>query len=116
MNHTEERIVSGCFTYNGREYDCNYLIERDKQVILREADDSHKEAFDKLYIRESLEADRCRIYADENDNIIYLMIIYTIKYRDCNSKRTACGDYYPFYVGDGGKLLPPHPYQGMICW
>jgi len=40
MNINDIAIINGKFEYLGKEYDCKYLIERDKKNILREADES----------------------------------------------------------------------------
>lgn len=116
MNKITLEIINGKFTYNLNTYDCSPLIERDKRNILREAEETHKGVIDSLYIQESLQPYRCRAYTDNNGNIIYLMIIYTITYKEGkNLNRTACGDYYSFTDRTNGKLFP-HPYQGSICW
>lgn len=115
MNTNDIEIIDGKFEYLGKEYDCKYLIERDKKNILREADESHKDEFDKLYDRDTLTPLKCRVYLDDNDKIVYLMIIYSVDYREGNCMRTACGDYYP-ECNFGGNTLFPHPYQASICW
>lgn len=116
MNTKDIEIIDGKFEYLGNEYDCKYLIERDKKNILHEADESHKDEFDKLYDRDTLEPLKCRVYLDYNGKIAYLMIIYTVDYRDSEEgKRTACGDYYP-ECNFGKNTLFPHPYQASICW
>lgn len=115
MKTDDIEIIDGKFEYLGKVYDCKYLIERDKKNILREADESRKDRFDELYDRDTLAPSKCRVHLDDNDKIVYLMIIYTVDYRERNSRRTACGDYYP--VGDFGEnVLFPHPYQASICW
>ena len=115
MNTNDIEIIDGKFEYLGKVYDCKYLIERDKKNILREADESHKDTFDKLYYRDTLSPLKCRVYLDNNDKIVYLMIIYTVDYRDGKCKRTACGDYYP-ECNFGENVLFPNPYQASICW
>lgn len=115
MNINDIEINDGKFEYLGKVYDCKYLIERDKKNILREADESHKDEFDKLYYRDTLAPLKCRVYLDDKDNIVYLMIIYTVDYREGNCRRTACGDYYPL-CDLGNHNLLPHPYQASICW
>ena len=115
MNKIDIEINDGKFEYLGKEYDCKYVIERDKKNILREADESHKDTFDNLYDRDTLAPLKCRVYLVDNDKIVYLMIIYTVNYREGNSRRTACGDYYP-ECNFGGNALFPHPYQASICW
>lgn len=119
MNKNEIEIIDGKFEYLGKEYDCKYLIERDKKNILSEADESHKDTFDKLYDRDTLTPSKCRVYLDNNDKIMYLMIIYTVDYREGKSKRLACGDYYPVISFDENPqfhTLFPDPYQASICW
>lgn len=115
MNKNEIVIIDNKFEYLGKEYDCEYLIERDKKNILREADESHKDTFDELYDRGTLAPSKCRVYLDDAGKIMYLMIIYTIDYREGKSKRLACGDYYP-ECNFGENALFPHPYQASICW
>ena len=121
MNKNDIEIIDGKFEYLGKEYDCKYLIERDKRNILREAETSHKDTFDELYDRNTLEPLKCRVYLDDNDKIVYLMIFYTIDYSKGNGrrfaycKRIACGDYYP-ECNFGENALFPHPYQASICW
>ena len=109
--------IDGTFTfdYDGKTYDCSHLVERDKEVILREADDTHKGVVDELYIRDSLAPARCKVHT-KDDEIVYLMLVYTIQYRVGGDRRTACGDCYPFCEPKEGVLFPPYPYQGSICW
>lgn len=110
-------IIGGKFEHLGKTYDCTYLIERDIKTITREAEDSHKGVLDSLYKRETLQPSKARVYIDDKGSIVYLMLVYTIDYKESRLKRTACGDYYP--VSDRDKtnlLLFPHPYQGSICW
>lgn len=113
------------FEFNGVKYDCQLVIERDKENIIKEAETSHKEAIETLYDKESLKQDHVKLYLDDNGNPIYLMVIYIIKYKDKNygvlgSGREACGDYYPIEKGyqntDGNNMVFPHPYQASICW
>lgn len=93
MNEIPLEIINGKFNYNFNTYDCSSLIERDKRNILREAEETHNGVIDRLYIRESLQPHRCHAYTDDNGNIIYLMIIYTITYKEGKDlKRIACGD------------------------
>jgi hypothetical protein len=109
---TEEYpIIGNCFEYDGKMYDCSYAIKRDTKLIIQEAETSHKDYFDELYDRGSLKAGNVRLFF-ENNQLLYGMIIYSIKYKENNIRRCACGDYYPFWEG---KLMP-HPYQGSICW
>ena len=110
-------IVGGKFEHLGKTYDCSYLIERDIKTITREAEDSHKGVLDSLYKRETLQPSKARVYIDSKGSIAYLMLTYTIDYKDSTVKRTACGDYYPVSDSDETDiLLFPHPYQGSICW
>ena len=71
----EDARRSVCILPDG-EIRCYGSIERDKKNILREADESHKDTFDKLYYRDTLAPLKCRVYLDNNDKIVYLMIIY----------------------------------------
>lgn len=110
---TEEYpIIGNCFEYDGKIYDCSYAIKRDIKLIIQEAETSHKDSFDELYDRQSLKADKVRIFLDKEDKPIFGMVIYLIEYKDESWKRCACGNYYPFWEG---KLMP-HPYQESICW
>ncbi len=104
-------IKENGFEYLGKHYDCQFAIERDVKMILQEAETSHKDSFDELYDRQSLKADKVRIFLDE-DIPIFGMVIYLIEYKDKSWKRCACGGYYPFL---DDKLLP-HLYQESICW
>ena len=113
MKTNDIKITDGKFEYNNKTYDCKHIIKRDKKNILREADESHKEEFDRLYDRNTLRPLKCRVYLDTADNISCVMVIYKVDYREGNSSRLACGDYYP--VGDG-ETIYPHPYQSSICW
>lgn len=113
MKTADIEITDGKFEYNNKTYNCKYIIKRDKENILREADESHKESFDRLYDRNTLVPIKCRAYLDTTGNISCVMIIYTVNYREGNSARLACGDYYP--VGDTDNIYP-HPYQSSICW
>ena len=109
----EYPIKDNGFEYLGKYYDCHYAIKRDMRMIIQEAETSHKDTFDELYDRNTLRADRIRIYVDENNTPIYGIIIYLINYKN-GGGRYACGSYYPFEL-DNSKLLP-HPYQENICW
>lgn len=118
-------VRDGKFEYKGRTFDCSYLIERDKEVILREADSSHADTFDKLYDRNSLKAVKAKLNIGSNGGIETVMIGYTIDYKapdtsksywPQNMKRLACGDYYPFYLLRGDTLFFQSNYQGSICW
>lgn len=100
------------FEYLGKHYDCQLAIERDIEMILQEAETSHKDSFDELYDRHSLKADKVCIFLDKEDNPIFGMVIYIIGYKEQNNGRYACGGYYPFL----NDKLCPHPYQESICW
>ena len=114
MKTNDIAITDGKFEYNNKTYDCKHIIKRDKKNILREADESHKEEFDRLYDRNTLRPLKCRVYLDTADNISCVMVIYKVDYREGNSARLACGDYYP--VWDDVTTIYPHPYQSSICW
>lgn len=110
---TEEYpIIGNCFEYDSKTYDCSCAIERDIEMILQEAETSHKDSFDKLYNRNSLKANKVRIFLDEKNNPVFGMVIYLIEYKNGSCKREACGGYYPFWENS----LFPHPYQESICW
>jgi hypothetical protein len=110
---TEEYpIKDNGFEYLGNYYDCQFAIKRDIEMILQEAETSHKDTFDKLYDRNTLKTDKIRIFVDEDNVPIYGMIIYVIDYKDGNGSRYACGGYYPFEF----DYLSPHLYQESICW
>lgn len=108
----EYPIKDNGFEYDGKTYDCSYAIKRDIKLITQEAETSHKDTFDKLYDRQSLKADKVRIFLDKEDKPIFGMVIYLIEYKDKSWKRCACGGYYPFW---DDKLFP-HLYQESICW
>ena len=110
----EYPIIGNRFEYEGKTYDCGYAIKRDIKLIIQEAETSHKDTFDKLYDRNTLRADKIRIFVDEDNVPIYGIIIYLIDYKEENNSRYACGGYYRF-VFDNSVLLP-HPYQESICW
>ena len=109
----EYPIKDNGFEYLGNHYDCHYAIERDMKMIIQEAENSHKDTFDEFYDRNTLRADKIRLYVDENNTPIYGMIIYLIDYKDGNNSRCACGGYYKF---EFNNLFLPHPYQESICW
>ena len=108
------------FTFNDNYYDCSRIIERDKKLILQEADISHPENIEKLYVRESLSPHKVRIYLGKASDPVAIMIIYTIDYKNIgDGSRLACGDYYTVeedIIHDGSIILLPHPYQTSICW
>ena len=108
----EYPIKDNGFEYLDKHYDCHYAIERDVKMILQEAEISHKDTFDELYDRQSLKADKVRIFLDKEDEPIFGMVIYFIEYKDKSWKRCACGGYYKFW---DNKLFP-HQYQESICW
>jgi len=106
-------IKDNGFEYLGKHYDCQFAIKRDVKMILQEAETSHKDTFDELYDRNTLRADKIRIFVDKDNVPVYGMIIYLIDYKDGIS-RYACGGYYPFEFSN--SYLMPHPYQESICW
>lgn len=108
----EYPIKDNGFEYDGKTYDCSYAIKRDVNLIIQEAETSHKDSFDELYDRQSLKANKVRIFLDKEDKPIFGMVIYLIEYKDKSWKRCACGGYYPFC---DDKLFP-HIYQESICW
>jgi hypothetical protein len=110
----EYPIKNNGFDYLGKHYNCQSAIKRDVKMILQEAETSHKDTFDELYDRNTLRADKIRIFVDGDNVPIYGMIIYLIDYKEGNISRRACGGYYRF-VFDNSELLP-HPYQESICW
>ena len=114
---TEEYIIDSktqSFTYDeldGTKYRLKTAIERDKEVILREAETTHKEGFEELYEIDSLEPYKIRVFSIDKKPLT-AMIIYKIKYKDKELYRTACGNYHLFWKDS----LMPHPYAGSICW
>jgi len=112
MVQEEYLIKNECFEFDGKTYDCTHAIKRDIKMILQEAETSHKDSFDKLYDRQSLKAEKVRIFLDEKSNPVFGMVIYLIEYKDGSWKRQACGGYYPFRK----NLLSPHLFQESICW
>lgn len=112
MTTKEIQITDKKFSYLSKTYDCSLAIERDTDLILKEAETSHKEIFDKSYKRETLQADKIRVFFDKDDTPIFAMILYLIFNKAGNYKRMACGDYYRIYE----NLVFPHPYQCSICW
>ena len=114
INKEEYPIKDNGFEYLGKHYDCQLAIKRDIKMILQEAETSHKDTFDKLYDRNTLRADKIRIFVDENDVPIYGMIIYLIDYKKEQYSRSACGGYYRFEFNN--SVFFPHPYQESICW
>ena len=109
----EYPIKDNGFKHLDKYYGCQFAIERDIKMILQEAETSHKDTFDILYDRNTLRPDIIRVFVDENNVLIYGMIIYLIDYKEGNSWRLACGGYYRFAFN---SLFLPHPYQESICW
>lgn len=108
----EYPITENGFEYLGVRYDCNFAIKRDVKMILQEAEVSHKYEFESYYDKDSLIADKVRLFIDNSSNVaIYGMIIYKI-YNKSGYWRTACGNYYP--IND--FHLEPHLFQARICW
>jgi len=110
----EYPIKDNGFEYLGKHYDCQFAIKRDVKMILQEAETSHRDTFDELYDRNTLRADKIRIFVDGDNVPIYGMIIYRIDYKEENCSRYACGGYYRFEFDN--SMLLPHPYQESICW
>lgn len=110
----EYPIKDNGFEHLGKHYDCNFAIKRDVKMILQEAETSHKDTFDELYDRNTLRADKIRIFVDKYDTPVYGIIIYLIDYKNEKYNRYACGGYYPFEFSN--SYLIPHPYQESICW
>jgi hypothetical protein len=116
MKYEEYEIKDNSFEYLDKKYDCSYAIKRDIKLIIQEAETSHKDAFNKLYNRDSLTPQKVRLFLDDRQEPIYGMIIYTINYKNQNVKRTACGNYYPVINWLDTLELMPHLFQGSICW
>lgn len=114
INKEEYPIKDNGFEYLGNHYDCQSAIKRDIKMILQEAETSHKDTFDILYDKNTLRADKIRIFVDEDNVPIYGMIIYLIDYKEGNNSRCACGGYYKFEFNN--SVLFPHLYQESICW
>ena len=110
----EYPIIGNSFEYDGKTYDCSYAIKRDVKMILQEAETSHKDTFNELYDKNTLRANKIRIFVDGDNVPIYGMIIYLIDYKEENCSRYACGGYYRFEFDN--SVLLPHPYQESICW
>ena len=111
MKIEEVNVHSDEFEFKGKKYDCELVTKRDKELILQEAETSHKDLFDKLYNRNSLKADKVRIFLDKENKPIFGMVIYLINYKNENCQRFACGGYYQFWE----TALFPNPYQESIC-
>jgi len=111
-NYIDIPIKEDSFNYGDKEYNCSRAIERDMRLIIQEAETSHRKEFDELYDRNTLEANKVRIFFDETKTPVYGMILYFIHQKKDNYWRCACGSYYPFsFLG-----FIPHPYQASICW
>lgn len=117
MKIEEISINSNKFEYNGTIYDIESAVDKDKKLIIAEANESHKDSFKELYNIDSLSPKYVRLFLNEKDEVIYAMVIYIIKYKEDNNGRYACGNYYPIYTSSTKKnYLQPHPYQASICW
>ena len=114
MRTEEISINSNSFEFNGKKYDCELVVKRDKKLIMAEAEESHKEALETLYEKDSLAPHHVKLYVDDNNWPLYLMVVYIINYKDNKGGRYACGDYYP--IDNGFSKVYPHPYQTSICW
>ena len=107
------------FIYNGDFYNCEYLVAFEKLQILTEAEYSHKDEIDNMYDKDSLKPVRVKLYLDDNDKIMYLMVVYEILYKDHSSGRYACGAYQVsknFFQFEGKTVVGYHNYQDSICW
>lgn len=107
------------FTYNGEFYDCEYLVAFEKLQILTEAEHSHKDEIDNMYDKDSLKPLRVKLYLNDNDMIMHLMIVYEILYKDHSGGRYACGAYQVlknFFKVEGKTIVGYHSYQDSICW
>lgn len=123
MNYKQEEVKFNKegtgFIYNGDFYYCEHLTKIEKQQILLEAENSHKDEIENLYDKDSLKPFKAKLYLDENDHIVFLMVVYLIDYKDSSNGRTACGSYQPNFniVRIKDKFVVfPHPYQNSICW
>jgi hypothetical protein len=109
----EEYPINGNgFEYLGVHYNCQFAIESDIELIIREAEISHKDTFEELYDKDSLRPDKVKLFTDGSNVPIYGMITYIIDNKKENYSRLACGNYYP--IND--FRLEPHPFQASICW
>ena len=107
------------FIYNGDFYDCEFLTKIEKSQILLEAENSHKDEIENLYDKDSLKPFKVKLYLDESDSIVFLMVVYEIYYKDYSNGRTACGSYQPnlnIVRIEDKFVVFPHPYQDSICW
>lgn len=105
MDYKDFKIENHCFVYNQIKYDCHHAANRDIELILNEAV-RHE------YDAKTLSPVKIRVYVNENDEPIFGMMIYSIKYISGDLRRCACGGFYPF---TNHELLP-HIYQESICW
>lgn len=112
MKSEDVPIINDYFEFNGKTYDCTRAIKRDINMIIQEAETSHKDLFDKIYDKQSLKANKVHIFLDKEDKPVFGMVIYLIEYKDGSWKRCACGGYYRIWE----NLLLPHFYQESICW
>ena len=111
IKYEEYPIRDNGFEYLGTHYDCEFAIKRDIRMILQEAESSHKDEFENFYDKDSLVADKVRLFTDDSNIPIYGIIIYKI-YNTSGYWRCACGNYYPV----NGAHLEPHFFQASICW
>ena len=105
-------IINNKFENDGVEYDCTSIIKYDKNVIFAEAEQSHKGVLEELYDKETLSPKSIRLFFDDKNEPILGMVLYTIKYKANEVRRTACGNYYP--IRD--NKISHHLFQGSICW
>ena len=112
LKSEEYPIMDNTFEYMGDKYDATYAFKLDMKAIIQEAKTSHPVDFERLYDENTLRAESVRLYIDEKERPIYAMVIYTIKYKDNENRRFACGGYYP--VVD--LHIEPHFFQQSICW
>lgn len=111
IKYEEYQIQDNGFEYLGTHYDCKFAIKKDVKRITQEAELSHKDEFENFYDKDSLVADKVRLFTDDSSIPIYGMIIYKI-YNTSGYWRCACGNYYPI----NGAHLEPHFFQASICW
>ncbi len=111
IKYEEYPVKDNGFEYLDTHYDCEFAIKKDVKRIIQEAESSHKDEFENFYDKDSLVADKVRLFTDDSNIPIYGMIIYKI-YNKSGYWRIACGNYYP--VND--LHLEPHFFQASICW
>ena len=106
------------FSYNGIDYDCSLVVERDIKRILQEADGSHPGVLDTLYKRNTLSPRHVKLYTGKLGEPLAVMVVYAIDYaNEREGSRFACGDYYIGIMTDWKQpCVVPHPYQASICW